>query len=257
MTRSPGTLRANKSDILNVLKCRSPRVCLSRFVGGFTTLHRCEQDATGRRRNSPPGSKNQGNDSQNEPEDHEETPKSLRWVAPIVPHPVFGQTVTPQSIRIMFTHRDTTLVRVEVPVWARPFTSASPQTHSHVSYSALTSQFLDRGPGRCWPNPYGFPYDSFMADVVTTGEARDALHQIARRFDNGDGEPVYFGSHRRAQGVIVPVDVWEKLLEQAEDELDLASARQRLAHDDGRRLTGGDLDEAFRGAAEAASREPA
>ena len=95
-----------------------------------------------------------------------------------------------------------------------------------------------------------------MADVVTTGEARDALHQIARRFDNGDGEPVYFGSHRRAQGVIVPVDVWERLLEQAEDELDLASARQRLAHDDGRRLTGGDLDEAFRGAAEAASREP-
>ena len=88
-----------------------------------------------------------------------------------------------------------------------------------------------------------------MADVVTTGEARDALHRIARRFDNGDGEPVYFGSHRRAQGVIVPVDVWEKLLEQAEDELDLASARQRLAQDDGRRLTGGDLDEAFRGAA--------
>lgn len=96
-----------------------------------------------------------------------------------------------------------------------------------------------------------------MADVVTTGEARDALHQIARRFDNGHGEPVYFGSHRRAQGVIVPVDVWERLLEQAEDELDLASARQRLAHDDVRRLTDGDLDEAFRGAAEAASREPA
>ena len=107
------------------------------------------------------------------------------------------------------------------------------------------------------PNPYGFPYGTLMADVVTTGEARDALHQIARRFDNGDGEPVYFGSHRRAQGVIVPVDVWERLLDQAEDELDLASARQRLAHDDGRRLTGGDLGEAFRGAAEAASREPA
>jgi antitoxin StbD len=107
-----------------------------------------------------------------------------------------------------------------------------------------------------WPNPYGFPYDVFMADVVTTGEARDALHQIAKRFDNGDGEPVYFGSHRRAQGVIVPVDVWEKLLEQAEDELDLASARQRLAHDDGRRLTRGDLEAAFRGAAEAAARKP-
>lgn len=96
-----------------------------------------------------------------------------------------------------------------------------------------------------------------MADVVTTGEARDALHRIAKGFDNGDGEPVYFGSHRRAQGVIVPLDVWERLLEQAEDELDLASAQQRLANDDGRRLTRGDLDEALRGAAEAASRKPA
>jgi hypothetical protein len=63
------------------------------------------------------------------------------------------------------------------------------------------------------------------------------LHQIAKRFDEGDGEPVYFGSHRRVQGVIFPVDVWETILEQAEDELDLASARKRLAHDDARRLT--------------------
>ena len=55
----------------------------------------------------------------------------------------------------------------------------------------------------------------------------------------------------------VPVGVWEKLLEQAEDELDRTSARQRLAHDDGHRLTRGDLDEAFRGAAEAAARKPA
>lgn len=92
---------------------------------------------------------------------------------------------------------------------------------------------------------------------MTTGEARDALHQIAKRFDAGEGEPVYFGSHRRAQGVIVPVDVWEKLLEQAEDELDIEFARQRLTDDDGRRLTRGDLDEAFRRAAEAAARKPA
>lgn len=76
-----------------------------------------------------------------------------------------------------------------------------------------------------------------MAKVVTTGEARDALHQIAKQFDDGGGEPVYFGSHRRAQGVIVPVEVWEKLLERAEDELDIGLARDRLADDDGRRLT--------------------
>lgn len=89
---------------------------------------------------------------------------------------------------------------------------------------------------------------------MTTGEARDTLHQIARRFDAGQGEPVYFGSHRRAQGVIVPVELWELLLEQAEDELDLALARRRLANDDGRRLTNSDLVEAFRRAADEATR---
>jgi len=62
---------------------------------------------------------------------------------------------------------------------------------------------------------------------------------------------------RAAPGVIVPVDVWEKLLEQAEDELDVALARRRLADDDGRRLTRGHLDEALRQAAEAAARKPA
>lgn len=96
-----------------------------------------------------------------------------------------------------------------------------------------------------------------MSNVVTTREARDALDQIAKSFDEGDGEPVYFGSHRRAQGVIVPVAVWEKLLEQEEDELDLALARRRLANDDGQRLTPHDLDDAFHRAAEAAARQPA
>ena len=66
---------------------------------------------------------------------------------------------------------------------------------------------------------------------------------------------MYFGSHRRAQGVIVPLEVWEKLLEQAEDTLDLELARQRLSHGDGQRLSRADLDKAFREAAEAASRK--
>jgi PHD/YefM family antitoxin component YafN of YafNO toxin-antitoxin module len=83
-----------------------------------------------------------------------------------------------------------------------------------------------------------------MPDVVTTGEARDALHQIARRFDAGEGEPVYFGSHRRAQAVIVPVDVWERLLMQAEDELDAEVARNRLA-EDARKLTHAELTATF------------
>ena len=92
---------------------------------------------------------------------------------------------------------------------------------------------------------YGFPYDIGMTEVVTTGEARDALHRIAKHFDAGEGEPVYFGSHRRAQGVIVPVDVWEMLLEQVEDELDVALARDRLTNDKGRRLTPEEITAVF------------
>ncbi len=84
-----------------------------------------------------------------------------------------------------------------------------------------------------------------MAKIATTGEARDALHQIAQRFDAGEGEPVYFGSHRRAQGVIVPVRVWERLLEAAEDELDAELARDRLTRDNGRQLSRAEVDQVF------------
>ncbi len=93
--------------------------------------------------------------------------------------------------------------------------------------------------------PYGFWYDALMADVVPTGEARDALHRIAKRFDAGDVEPVYFGSHRRAQGVIVPLEIWEQLLGQAEDDMDLALARDRLDRDDGQRLTHQQVNRVF------------
>jgi len=75
--------------------------------------------------------------------------------------------------------------------------------------------------------------------VVSTGEARESLHQIARRFDAGENEPVYFGSHRRAQAVIVPVAVWEQLLTHAEDDLDLDLAGARAAT--GARLSSADV----------------
>ncbi len=84
-----------------------------------------------------------------------------------------------------------------------------------------------------------------MADVVTTGEAREALHKIAKRFDAGDAEPVYFGSHRRAQGVIVPLAIWERLLEHAQDEVDMGLARDHLSHDNGQRLTHQQVNEVF------------
>jgi hypothetical protein len=76
-----------------------------------------------------------------------------------------------------------------------------------------------------------------MDEVVSTGQARAALHRIAQGFDAGETQPVYFGSHRRAQAVIVPIGIWEQLLEQAEDDLELAVARDRLSDDSGERLT--------------------
>lgn len=65
-------------------------------------------------------------------------------------------------------------------------------------------------------------------DVVPTSEVRAALGKITKRFDEGDTEPVFFGSHRRTQAVLVPIATWEKLLEHAEDELDLELAQRRL-----------------------------
>ncbi len=90
--------------------------------------------------------------------------------------------------------------------------------------------------------------------VVPTSEVRAGLGKITRRFDAGDSEPVFFGSHRRAQAVLVPIATWEKLLAHAEDELDLDLARRRLAD---RRpwLDEDELDAALTRATEDASRQ--
>ena len=92
-----------------------------------------------------------------------------------------------------------------------------------------------------------------MADVLATSEVRAGLGRITKGFDAGDTEPVFFGSHRRAQAVIVPIAVWEKLLAHAEDELDLDMARRRLA-DKRPWLSEDDLDAALARVAEEAFR---
>lgn len=90
-------------------------------------------------------------------------------------------------------------------------------------------------------------------DVVPTSEVRAALGKITRRFDEGDTEPVFFGSHRRTQAVLVPIATWERLLAHAEDELDLELAQRRLAD---RRpwLNEDELHAALRQAAEGTTR---
>lgn len=82
-----------------------------------------------------------------------------------------------------------------------------------------------------------------MTEVVTTGtittdQARDSLAEIADGFEAGRGEPVYFGPDREhAQAVIVPVDVWEGLLEATEDEVDHEIAQRRIRSASGRTMS--------------------
>ncbi len=84
-----------------------------------------------------------------------------------------------------------------------------------------------------------------MSDVVTTAQASANLDQIMERFDAGDDEPVYVGADGRTQGVIVPVEVWERFLADAEDEYDLRIVAERLANDSGRRYTQAEMDTYF------------
>ena len=92
--------------------------------------------------------------------------------------------------------------------------------------------------------------------VVTTSEVRAALGQITKRFDEGDTEPVFFGSHRRAQAVLVPIATWEKLLSHAEDALDAELVQRRLG-DHRPWLSEDQVDAALRAAEGAAERKPA
>lgn len=111
--------------------------------------------------------------------------------------------------------------------------------------------------GSLYRNLYRFLYAMTMAaSVVTTSEVRAALSQITRRFDEGDTEPVFFGSHRRAQAVLVPITTWEKLLAHAEDALDTELVQRRLG--DPRPWLDEDQVEAVLRAAEgSAERKPA
>ncbi|MGH8959839.1 MAG: hypothetical protein ACRDWT_01310 [Jatrophihabitantaceae bacterium] len=78
-----------------------------------------------------------------------------------------------------------------------------------------------------------------MTDVLPTNEARAKLNQIAAGFDHdgADAEPVVFGSHRRAQGVIVSWQLWQRLAPAIEDALDNEQARTRLAEAGDQRLS--------------------
>jgi hypothetical protein len=78
-----------------------------------------------------------------------------------------------------------------------------------------------------------------VTEVLPTNEARAKLNQIAAGFDHDgpDAAPVVFGSHRRAQGVIVSWQLWQRIAPAVEAALDAELARHRLDDAAGERLT--------------------
>lgn len=67
--------------------------------------------------------------------------------------------------------------------------------------------------------------------VVPTSEARAELSPTLARFrrEGVTAAPVIFGSHRKAEGVVLPYDLFDRLLPAIEDVLLAESVRARLA----------------------------
>jgi len=71
-------------------------------------------------------------------------------------------------------------------------------------------------------------------DVVPTSEARTALPSTLTRFREQGmlAEPMVFGGHRKAEGVVLPYELFERLLPAIEDVALAEVVRARLARDE-------------------------
>ena len=74
-----------------------------------------------------------------------------------------------------------------------------------------------------------------MPEVMPVGEAREALSQVLAVFrrEGRNARPVFFGSRRLAEAVIIPVELFEALVPLMEDVLIAHEVRARLAAHDG------------------------
>lgn len=73
--------------------------------------------------------------------------------------------------------------------------------------------------------------------VHTTSDARSGLNSVLKRFrEKGiTAEPLVFGSHRKPEAVVVPFELFERLLPALEEVLLADKVRERL--DDPRRAS--------------------
>jgi hypothetical protein len=74
-----------------------------------------------------------------------------------------------------------------------------------------------------------------MPEVLPVGEARETLSKVLANFrrDGRDARPVFFGSRRRAEAVIIPIDLFEQMLPILEDVLIAREIQARRARHDG------------------------
>ena len=78
-----------------------------------------------------------------------------------------------------------------------------------------------------------------VPEVLPVREARANLSRLLARFrERGiDAEPVFLGSHRQADAVLLPMALFEELAPVIDDFLASQEVRRRLAADTGKRIT--------------------
>jgi PHD/YefM family antitoxin component YafN of YafNO toxin-antitoxin module len=64
-------------------------------------------------------------------------------------------------------------------------------------------------------------------DVLSVREAREQLPSVLDRFRQGDRTPVFLGSHRKTEAVIMSIDVYEELVARRRDAVAQAEASVR------------------------------
>jgi hypothetical protein len=64
-------------------------------------------------------------------------------------------------------------------------------------------------------------------DVLSVREAREQLPSVLDRFRQGDRNPVFLGSHRKTEAVIMSIDVYEELIARRREAVEDATASVR------------------------------
>jgi Antitoxin VbhA len=64
-------------------------------------------------------------------------------------------------------------------------------------------------------------------NVLSVREARTQLPSILEGFRGGDRRPVFLGSHRKTEAVMVPVEVYEELVARRRKAIDRGNASLR------------------------------